>query len=74
MLFTVINILCFYINSFRICAYAVPNVAVFSSSLMCFPSVLLADFLNGFEMVPVAPFVIGITFVFLHSTCAVFLL
>jgi hypothetical protein len=35
--------------------------------------VLLGDFLNNFEVVPVAPFVFGVTFVFLNSTCAVLL-
>jgi hypothetical protein len=70
MLHNVINVLYFYINSFRI-MYAVPNVAVFSSSLMWFAAVLLGDFLNDFEMVPVVPFVFGVTFVFyiLHALC-----
>jgi hypothetical protein len=35
---------------------------------------LLTYFMNDFEMVPVAPIITGITLVFLHSTCAVFLL
>jgi hypothetical protein len=50
---------------------AVPNVAVFSSSLMWFPGVLLGDFLNDFQMVPVAPFVFDVTFVvyILHALC-----
>ena len=44
---------------------AVPNMAVFWSSLTsCFPGMLLTYFLNDFEIVPVAPFVTGITFVF----------
>ena len=72
MLLTVINVLYLYINSFR-SMYAVPNVAVLSSSLMWFPGVLLGDFLNDFEMVPFAPFVFGVTLVFLYSTCAVLL-
>jgi hypothetical protein len=39
-------------------------MAVFRSSLiLCFPSVLLGYFLNESEMIPVAPVVIGITFV-----------
>ena len=44
---------------------AVPNVAVFRSSLTsCFPGMLLTYFLNDFEIVPVAPISTGITFVF----------
>ena len=44
---------------------AVPNMTVFSSSLTsCFPSMLLTYFLNDFEIVPVAPIITGITFVF----------
>ena len=73
-LFSFSNIVCSYISTFRkLCA--VPNMAVFfySSLILFFPSVLLGYFLNGFEMVPVAPVIIGITFVFNHSTCALFL-
>ena len=44
---------------------AVPNMAVFCSSLTsCFPGVLLRYFLNVFEIVPVAPAITGITFVY----------
>jgi len=70
MLYTVINVLCFYINSFRsMCAMS--NVAVFYSFLICFPGVLLGNFLNDSEMVPVASFVAGVTSVFyiLHGLC-----
>ena len=43
---------------------AVPNMAVFSSSLtLCFPGMLLTYFLNDFEIVPVAPIITGIAFV-----------
>jgi hypothetical protein len=35
---------------------------------------LLTYFLNDFEIVPFAPIITGITFVFSHSTCTVFLL
>jgi len=79
MLLTVINVVLYlYINSFR-SMYAVPNVAVSSSSLMWFPGVLLGDFLNVFEKVPFAPFVFGVTFVFyishaLHFCCKNFVL
>ena len=63
-LLSVLNLLCFYISTFRsMCA--VPNMAVFCSSLTYwFPGMLLAYFLNVFEIVPVAPIIIGITFVF----------
>ena len=44
---------------------AVPNMAVFCSSLtLCLPAMLLTYFLNDFEMVPVAPVITGITFIF----------
>jgi len=54
----------FYISTFRsMCA--VPNMAVFCSSLTsCFPGMLLMHFLSDFEIVPVAPIFTGITFVF----------
>jgi len=73
-LVSVLNRLYFYVSTFRsMCA--VPNMAVFCSSLTsCFPGMLLTFFLNDFEIVPVAPIITGITFFFLHSTCAVFLL
>jgi len=60
----VLNLLYFYISTFRsMCA--VTNTAVFWSSLTsCFPGMLLTYFLNGFEIVPVAPIITGITFVF----------
>ena len=50
---------------------AVPNMAVFCSSVTsCFPSMLLTYFLNDFEIVPVAPIITGITFVFtFHMLC-----
>ena len=72
-LVSVLNLLYFYISTFRsMCA--VPNMAVFWSSLTsCFPGMLLAYFLKDFEIVPVTPIFTGITFL-LHSTCAVLLL
>ena len=62
-LVSVLNLLYFYISTFRsMCA--VPNMAVFCSSLTsCFPGMLLTYFLNDFEIVPVAPIITGITFV-----------
>ena len=60
-LVSVLNLLYFYIITFRsMCA--VPNTAVFWSSLSsCFPGMLLMYFLNDFQIVPVAPFITGIT-------------
>ena len=69
-LVSVLNLLYFYISTFRsMCA--VPNMAVFCSSLTsCFPGMLLIYFLNDFEIVPVAPIITGITFVFaFHMRC-----
>jgi len=69
-LVSVLNLLYFYIGTFRsMCA--VPNMAVFCSSLTsCFPGMLLTYFLNDFEIVPVAPIVTGITFVLtFHMRC-----
>ena len=67
-LVSVLNLLYFYISTSRsMCA--VPNMAVFCSSFTsCFPGMLLTYFLHDFEIAPVAPIL------FLHSTCAVFLL
>ena len=63
-LVSLLNLLYFYISTFRsMCA--VPNMAVFCSSLTsCFPGMLLMYFLNDFEIVPVAPIITGISFVF----------
>ena len=60
----VLDLLYFYISTLRsMCA--VPNMAVFCSSLTsCFPGMLLTYVLNDFEIVPVAPIITGITFVF----------
>ena len=58
-LVSVLNLLYFYISTFRsVCA--VPNMAVFCSSLTsCFPGMLLTYFLNEFEIVPVAPIILS---------------
>ena len=63
-LVSVLNLLYFYISTFRsVCA--VPNMTGFWSSLTsCFPGMLLTYFLNDYEIVPVAPIITGITFVF----------
>jgi len=69
-LVSVLNLLYFYISTFRsMCA--VPNMVVFCSSLTsCFPGMLLTYFLNDFEIVPVALITAGITFVFtFHMRC-----
>ena len=51
---------------------AVPNMAVFCSSLTSWiPGTLLRYFLNDFEMVPVAPIITGITFVFTFHMCCI---
>ena len=49
-LISLLNLLYFYISTFRsICA--VPNMTVFCSSLTsCFPGMLLTYFLNDFEL------------------------
>ena len=77
-LVSVLNLLYFYISTFRsMCA--VPNMALFCSSLTsCFPGMLLTYFLNDFEIVPVSPIITGITFVFyfphaLYFYCKVFI-
>ena len=69
-LVSVLNLLYFYISTFRsMCA--VVNMAVFCSSLTSwFPGMLLTYFLNVFEIAPVAPVITGITFVFtFHMRC-----
>ena len=64
-LLAVLNLLYFYISTLRsMCE--VPNMAVFCSSLTSwFPGMLLTYFLNVFEIVPVAPIITDITFVFI---------
>jgi len=64
-LVSVLNLLHFYISTFRsVCV--VPNMAVFCSSLTsCFPGMLLTYFLKDFEIVPVVRIITGITFVFI---------
>ena len=69
-LVSMLNLLHFYISTFRsMCA--VPNMAVFFSSLTSyFPGMLLTYFLNDFEIVPVAPIITGIALVFtFHMRC-----
>ena len=69
-LVSVLNLLKFYISTFRsMCA--VPNMAVFCSFLTSWlPGMLLTYFLNDFEIVPVAPLITGTTFVFtFHMRC-----
>ena len=63
-------LLFFYVSTFRsMCA--VPNMAVFCSSLMSwFPGMSLTYFLNDLEMVPVAPIITGIALAFtFHMHC-----
>jgi len=70
-LFSVLNLLYFYISTFwSMCA--VLNMALFWSSLTsCFPGMLLTYFLNDFEIVPVSPIITGITFVFRFHMCCI---
>ena len=65
-LFAMLNLLYFYISTFRsVCA--VPSMAVFCSSLISwFPGMLLRYFLNYFEMVPV---ITGIIIHFMFDIC-----
>lgn len=70
MLFPMINVLYFDINTFRsVCT--VPSMAVFCSSFMSwFPGMVLRYFVDDFETVQVSPIIIGITFVFtIHKQC-----
>jgi len=67
---SVLNLLYFYISTFRsMCA--VPNIAVFWSSLTsCIPGMLLTYFLNDFEIAPAVPIITDISFVFtFHKRC-----
>jgi len=70
-LVSVLNLLYFHISTFRrMCA--VPNMAVFWSSLTSwFPGMLLTCFLNCFEIVPVAPIITRVTFVFTFHMCCI---
>ena len=63
-----LNLLYFYISTFRIMC-AVPNMAVFCSSLTsCFPGMLLMCFLNVFEIVPIALLLLLLLLLFLFET------
>ena len=66
-----LNLLHFYISTFG-STCAVPNMAVFCSSMTSwFPVMLFTYFLNDFEIVPVAPIITGITFVFTFHMCCI---
>ena len=69
-LLPMLNLLYSYISTFR-SACAVPNMAVLCSSLIsCFPVMLLRYFVNYFEIVPFAPIISSIMFVFtFHVRC-----
>ena len=62
-LVSVMNLLYFYISTFRsMCA--VPNMAVFCSSLTsCFPGILLIYFLNDFGIGPVAAIIVVVVII-----------
>ena len=68
-LVSVLDLLYFYISTFRsMCA--VSNMAVFCSSLTSwFPGMLLTYFLNVFEIVPVAPITLDNKFQKLSCIC-----
>ena len=57
----------------EVCVHCLVWMFFCSSFILCFPSMLLSYFLNYFEVVPVASIVTGIN-LFVHFTCAVFLL
>jgi len=65
-LVSVLNLLYFYISTFRsLCA--VPNMAVFWISLTsCFPVMLLTCFMNEFEIVPVARIIADIIIIIIN--------
>jgi hypothetical protein len=74
VLLPMLNVFCFYIGTFQ-SLFAVPNMAVFCSSLIsCVHGNLLRYFLNDCEMVPVAPSIIGITSVFIFHMCCISIL
>jgi hypothetical protein len=61
MLLVRLNVLHFHISTSRSCA--VPNVAVYCSSLIsCFPGLFVGYFLNDLEVVQVADIINGINF------------
>ena len=65
-LFPALTLLYLHVSTFR-STCSVPNMAVFCSSLTSwFPGMLITYFLNDFEMVPVAPIITGITFVYCY--------
>ena len=69
-LVSVLNRFYFYISTFR-STCAVPNMAVFCSSLTSHVTYFLTDF----EIVPLTPIITGITFVFtFHMRCLLLLL
>ena len=74
VLFPVINILYFHSGTFQSTSMCtVPNAAVVCSSLESyFPALFVRNFVNDFEMAPVAPIITGITSVCtFHIHCIV---
>jgi len=72
MLFSMTNILYFYISTSQ-SMWTVSNMAIFCSSLMSFfPGMLRRYFLNDFEVVQVAPVTTDINFS-LYSSYTLFL-
>ena len=68
MLFPMLNVLHIYISTFRSMCAVLSMVAFCSSLMSCFPGMLLRHFLNDFEMIPSAPIINGLTFVFTFHT------
>ena len=62
--FPMINILYFYISTFRSMCTVSSMAFSYDFSISYFPGMLLSYFLNNFEMVPVFPIIAGIIFVF----------
>jgi hypothetical protein len=70
LLYPILIGLYFFVSTFwNMCA--VSNMAIFCNSMiLCFPSMFHRYFLNDFEIVPFAPIITGITFVFIfHMGC-----
>ena len=63
-------LLFFYVSTYW-STCAVPNMAVFCSFLTWFPGMSLTYFVNGLEMVPIAPIITGITLDFTFYMCCI---
>jgi hypothetical protein len=70
MLLPILSVLYFYIGTFW-STCAVPKMAAFCTFLISwYPYMLIRYFMKCFEMIPFAPIITGIAFVFtLHMRC-----